>query len=150
MTRDQSIAVAAVVIPCVTALLVGYLHRKQMRQIELFRQDPSLGVRSPPSPPVAFVKRHGALVAGIALPMLSVASLLATDRPATNATAALISLNVASTLITLQLHSELRLLKLLLKLTDISKEAFLVQDSQARGIAARLAEVERLVRHDGA
>jgi hypothetical protein len=49
-----SIAVAAVV-----ALAIAYMHRKQMRQIELRRVDPTLPVHPPPHAVTRFIKNYG-------------------------------------------------------------------------------------------
>jgi hypothetical protein len=50
--------IAILVVPSATALFIGYLHRRQMRQNELFRLDPKVGVLPPPTPPVMFFKAH--------------------------------------------------------------------------------------------
>ena len=39
----------AVALPAVVALVVAYQHRRQMRHLELYRRDPSAGLRPPPS-----------------------------------------------------------------------------------------------------
>jgi hypothetical protein len=39
-------------------LFNGYLQRKQMRQNELFRKDPSTGLMPPPHPVLAHLKKH--------------------------------------------------------------------------------------------
>jgi hypothetical protein len=125
-----------------------------MRQVELFCLDPSVGVFPPPSPPVAFFKRYRGLIIGVGMPMLSLALLIATNRPATNGSAALISLNVACILVALHFqftfNSEVRLLNLLEKHIDVTQNAFdnilkilEAQVSQTEAMAARLAELEK-------
>ena len=157
MTLDQLIEVAKFVLPCAVALLVGYWHRKQMRQLELHRLDPSVGVLPPPSPPVAFFKRYWVLIVGIGMPMLPLALLIGTNNPVTNGSAALISLNVACILVTLhfhfQLYSEVRLLKLLEKHVTVTENVFRTveahsghlgaHDRQTEALAARIAELEK-------
>lgn len=61
----------AIVVPTATALLIGFLHRKQMRQNELFRANPEVGVVPAPSPPVAFVIRHWRKIVGFGGPIVS-------------------------------------------------------------------------------
>ena len=45
-----TLPVGAIVIPSVTALCIAHMHRKQMRQNEARRLDPTLPVKPPPSP----------------------------------------------------------------------------------------------------
>jgi hypothetical protein len=149
MTLNQLIATVAVVIPCATAFLVGYWHRKQLRQIELARRDPSVSVLPPPSPPVAFFKRYRGLIVGVGMPVLSLASLMAMNYPAINGFAALIGLNVACILINLQSYSELQLLKLMLKHFTVTEHVSRTLDTQRRQTEAmetRLAELEKLAK----
>jgi hypothetical protein len=47
-----------VVVAAAVALVVNYQNRKQARQIELFRNDPSVGLMPPPHPWVAFLKKN--------------------------------------------------------------------------------------------
>jgi hypothetical protein len=44
------------------ALAIAYMHRKQMRQIELRRVDPTLPVHPPPHPVTRFIKSYGIYV----------------------------------------------------------------------------------------
>jgi len=85
-----------------------------MRQLELFRGDASVGVLPPSSPLVTFVKRYRDLIVGVGLPILNLALLMmARKSPATNGSAALISLNFACIVFTLNAHIQLRLLNVL-------------------------------------
>jgi hypothetical protein len=81
-----------------------------MRQVELFRRDPSVGVLPPPSPPVAFFKQYWDLILGVGVPILGMAFVMAKNEPATTLSAGLISYNIASIVYTLYLRSERRLL----------------------------------------
>ena len=56
MTTTQLIAVIAIVISAAVALIVSHLQRKQMRQIELYKLDPSAGLLPPESRLTRFVK----------------------------------------------------------------------------------------------
>jgi len=88
--------------------------------------------------------------------MLFLALLIATNNPATNGSAAIISLNVACILVTLNFHSEVRLLNLLEKHINATEHVFRiveaqgkileVQGSQPEAMASRLAESQRLVK----
>ena len=59
MSPNQWIALTSIVVTSGTAFLIGYWHRKQMRQIEEFRRDPSAGLRLPPSRLWVLVKSYG-------------------------------------------------------------------------------------------
>jgi hypothetical protein len=124
------IQVTAIILPCAVALLVVYWHRKQMRQNELFRLDPSVGLIPPPSPPVAFFKRYRGLIVGIGGPLLTLALWLAWSRnsPVTNVSVMIISLNIIAIFFAVRHHGELsaeqRLLNLLEKHIDVTHNAF--------------------------
>jgi hypothetical protein len=51
------LAVLQIIIPSVIALLIAQRTLKQMRQNELHRQDPKVGIVPPPSPPVRLLNR---------------------------------------------------------------------------------------------
>ena len=52
------ITAAGVVVAAVVALVVNYQNRKQARQIELYRRDPSVGLIPPPHAFMAFLKKY--------------------------------------------------------------------------------------------
>ncbi len=62
MTLANWIAVAGIAVAVVVPLVVAYLHRRQMRQIEAFRIEPSAGLLPPPHPVSLFLKRYGTLL----------------------------------------------------------------------------------------
>jgi hypothetical protein len=99
MTAEIVTAVS-VAVTCTTAFLVGYWHRKQLRQLELYRKDPSVGMVPPPSFLTVFFKKNFDLLCGILLPTLS-AWLLVSGGKGTALTSLLISLNIGSMLLTL-------------------------------------------------
>jgi hypothetical protein len=72
MTTNQIIAVIAFVVPSGTALIVAYLHRKLLRQIEEFRRDPTVGLQPPANPVWAWIKRRRDLLsfAAVGIPLL--------------------------------------------------------------------------------
>lgn len=57
-----ALSVFGILVAATVALIVGYLQRKQMRQIEAYRQNPALGLIPAPHPVTAFVRRHKYLV----------------------------------------------------------------------------------------
>src|SRR5690348_10325944 len=114
MTPNQLIAIAAIVVSSATALIIGYLHRKQMRQNELYRQNAAVGLLPPPSPPVAFFKRYSNPILGLGIPLLLLAWLLSSNGPEekiTALTAAAISAGFFGILNHLQVRSEVGLYK---------------------------------------
>jgi hypothetical protein len=52
------VALVCTVLSCVTALVVGHLHRKQLRQLEAFRADPNSGLMPSDSALLRFFKDH--------------------------------------------------------------------------------------------
>jgi hypothetical protein len=55
---SEVIVVACTALSCVTALAVGHLHRKQLRQLEAFRADPNAGLIPRESVVLRFCKDH--------------------------------------------------------------------------------------------
>jgi hypothetical protein len=87
--------VAAIVLPSATAFLVAYWHRKQMRQIEIFKRDPNAGLLPPPSRLWKFVKSYRDLLMGAGLPMLFLVSEVVSDKPVTRWDVFLIAFDVS-------------------------------------------------------
>jgi hypothetical protein len=52
------VALIGIVITAITALVVAYLHRKQMRQLEAYRADRSVGLIAPDTRITRWVKRR--------------------------------------------------------------------------------------------
>jgi len=52
------VSVCGIVVAALVALYVSYAQRRQMRQIELRRTDPTIPLRPPPSPPIQWVLRQ--------------------------------------------------------------------------------------------
>ncbi len=95
MTTTNWIAVLAVVVGAVVALSVGYLQRKQMRQIELYRQDPSVGLTPPPSIATRFIRSNWGEVFGFGMPAIGLVIELINHTPPSRYDVLFISLNVA-------------------------------------------------------
>jgi hypothetical protein len=53
-----------ILVGAAVALIVAYMHRKQMRQIEAYRQNPAVGLVPPPHRVIAFVQAHKYLIVG--------------------------------------------------------------------------------------
>jgi hypothetical protein len=58
MNAGNVIAIAGIILAFLGIQSVGYMHRKQIRQAELFRINPSVGLKPPSSTPVRFFRRH--------------------------------------------------------------------------------------------
>ncbi len=119
MTANQVIAIAAIVLPVATAFLVGYWHRKQMRQIEAFRHNPAAGLIPPRSPAYAFVLAYRVLLVGLTVPGAVLVGELASHSPVTRGSVLRIALGIAAMLFALLLHFIERILRMLDKMTDI-------------------------------
>ena len=70
MSIGNWIAVAAVIATVLSSIGIAYAHRKQMRQIEAFRQDTSVGLIPPPHPSLSFLAKYRGSFANAALGML--------------------------------------------------------------------------------
>jgi len=95
MIGSNVLTVLAIVVSAVTALTIAHLHRKQMRQIELYKQDSSVGLTPPPSKLTYFVKSKADTILGVGLPAISLIRVLTYEQPLTRWDAFIISLNVA-------------------------------------------------------
>jgi len=58
MTPNLWITVLIFVGTAAVSLSVAYMHRKQMRQIELFRKDAAAGLLPPPNPVTRFLRQY--------------------------------------------------------------------------------------------
>ena len=96
MTFGQALAVAAIIVPGFTAFLVAYWHRKQIRQIEAYRQDPSVGLTPPPSPLWKFVTSRWKLLLLAGVPALLITLYFYLKVPVTLSTVLFIALNVTT------------------------------------------------------
>jgi hypothetical protein len=70
MNGTYILAALAIIVSSTTAMAVAYLHRKQMRQIELYKQNPSVGLTPPPSRLTYFVKSKADTIFGLGFPAL--------------------------------------------------------------------------------
>jgi hypothetical protein len=65
MTVTNWITVGGILVAAIIALIVADQNRKQMRQLEAHRIDPSVGLTPPPHPVFVFLRKHWtALCAG--------------------------------------------------------------------------------------
>ena len=84
----------SVIIASATAFSVAYMHRKQMRQNELFKVNQAVGLAPSASPPTAFVRRHGFILVGTILPVLNLALEVIANRQPTTRSVVLIGINL--------------------------------------------------------
>ena len=125
MTLVEIIAVAAIVVPALTAVLNAYWNRKQLRQIEAYKQDPSVGLIPPPSALRRLVTSRWRVLLMAGLPALSIALQLWLKVPVTLWTVVLISVNVASIVAAF-------LLELLEKVSDVIGHMVALQEDMVR------------------
>ena len=59
LSTNEIISLVGIIVTAVVALAVAYMHRKQMRQLELYRQNPEAGVVPPLNPVTSFLKEFG-------------------------------------------------------------------------------------------
>ena len=95
MSFTQVIALAAIAIPCATALVVAHWQRKQMRQIEEYRTDPSKGLIPPPSRLQLLLRRQWMTLLMLATSMALLFLALDADAPLTKQSVFAIALSTA-------------------------------------------------------
>src|SRR5437867_11336953 len=119
MTINHIIGIAAIVVPSVTAIIVAYYHRRQMRQNEAFRVDPTIGLKPPPTPLRAFLSRNLILIVGVGLPGIPLALLLTVQGQITHWTIFSISVSVGAIFFALSASLLERLIKVLEKMARL-------------------------------
>ena len=135
MTITLIVTVIAMLLSAVVALIVAYLHRKQMRQIELYKLDPSAGLIPPPSSLTKFVKSKWDTIFGLGGPILMLASEFAKTTPVTRFTILIISVALVLLFTNIVLAM---LYKLQLRTSERFAQIIALQDRQ-------LGLVEKLV-----
>ena len=95
MTLTQILMTLGITASGVVAFIVAYLHRKQMRQIELYKADPSVGLVPPPSKLTKFVASHWDTVLGFAGPIYILVVEFFSNGPVTRGTVFAISAALA-------------------------------------------------------
>ena len=95
MTLAQLLTILGITVSAAVALVVAYLHRQQMRQIELFKQDPSAGLLPAPSRLTTFVMSKWDSVLSFGAPILILVSEFSRDAPITRLTIFNISVSLA-------------------------------------------------------
>ena len=112
MSTTEMLSFGAIVVGSLTAFSVAHLHRKQMRQNEAFRLDPSVGLIPPPGPVVAFYRKYQSAILGIVLPTGALALNLFDRSPITRSTVVVMAATVAVILANLQVLYEQRNVKI--------------------------------------
>ena len=59
LSTNEIVSLVGIIVTAAVALAVAYMHRKQMRQLELYRQNPEAGVVPPLHPVTNFLKNFG-------------------------------------------------------------------------------------------
>jgi hypothetical protein len=111
------LSVIGITVAAAVSLIVAYLHRKQMRQIEIFRKDPSAGLKPSPHPLLLFLKRKRLMLLTCGSSLVVLASEMTRQTPFTRMSALFISLGVAGFLSGLLMGLLDRLLTLLEKMS---------------------------------
>jgi hypothetical protein len=110
-------------------LIVAYQHRRQLRQLELHRKDPSVGVMPPESGVVVWWRRNGFIGGGVAAGLFGLANELLRRGPPTRVGVVLVAMDAAGIALILSLvwarrlsEQVLEVLGLLGRLTEITGE----------------------------
>lgn len=130
LSTGEVISIGAIVVGSGTAFSVAHLHRKQLRQNEAFRQDPSIGLIPPPGPVLAFYRKYQSLILGIALPTGALVLNLFDPSPITRTTIVLMAATVSVSLMNglvwyqkLSVDNTLRMFHVQLELLKAQSEA---------------------------
>lgn len=139
MTTGHILAVAAIIVPTFTAFLVAYWHRKQIRQAEAYRRDPSVGLTPPPSALWRFVTSRWKLLVIAGLPALFIALNFYLNARVTLFTVLLIALNVSTIVTAVLMEIIERVVRVLGRVIEVQGEQLRVQADQVR-IAGKVVE----------
>jgi hypothetical protein len=82
----ELLTLAGIIISATVALIIADLHRKQMRQIEVFRHDPTQGLHPPPSRFLTLLKTYGPYAFGVGFGVFLLVGDLADTGPITRLT----------------------------------------------------------------
>lgn len=133
MTINHIIALIGMALSAFVALIVAYLHRKQIRQIELYKEDPSVGLVPPPGKLTAFIKGNWDNIFAYGGPIYIIASEILKDSPVTRLTVLLIAFNAALLMLNITLSLVYRiqgkLSEQIVKLADFdSRQISLIEE----------------------
>jgi len=118
ISNSEVISVMAICVSAATALIVAHLHRKQMRQIEAHRTDPSVDLKPPPGPVLAFFRKYQSLILGIVLPTGTLVFNLFNPSPITRTTIVLMAALVCGILTNALVMLEDRYTRHMLRMID--------------------------------
>jgi len=113
MTSHEWKQVFGIFVAAAITLIVAYSHRKQMRQIEAFRRDPSVGLLPPPLPFVLFLKRRYALLIIVPIGVFNLIYELTRQTPVTRGSVFWIVLAVATIMLGFTVDVFIRILTFL-------------------------------------
>jgi hypothetical protein len=123
MTLNNWLAILAIIAAATVSLIVAHLHRKQMRQIELHRLDPTVPLTPPPSPVTRFLRNYGPLILNLSLNVGILVNELRKTGPITKAQIFTIALSTAGLavafMLELQRQLELRVYNTIDKLVNL-------------------------------
>ena len=123
MSVNQWIEVAGIVVASLTTILVAYLHRKQLRQVEEFRRHPDVGLKPPPGRAWTLAKRYALLAGVLGLLVLVVGMMFASRQPVTLWSVLEMSATVAQFFSGLLLYLVLRVVEAMRQGAEISQRA---------------------------
>jgi len=95
MLSLQLISIFGIIASSITGFIIAYMHRKQMRQIELHKQDPSIDIIPPPSRFTYFVKSEWDTIVGVGSPLIGLIIELTSKNQLTRLSVLFISVSVS-------------------------------------------------------
>lgn len=99
MTTTQFLMLLGIAVSASIALIVASQQRKQMRQIELYKSDPTVGLVPPPSAFSRFIKSKWDILLGFGIPLVNLVIQLMSREPISKTSVLIISLSIAFLLV---------------------------------------------------
>jgi hypothetical protein len=139
MSAPIWISLLTLMVGSIVTLSVAAMHRKQMRQIELHRADPSIPLVPPPHPITLFLRNHAFFLLSIAINVCILVKELRESTPITRSDVFSIALAISATfaLVLMELGTSIldRSLKLIGRTMDVTDKIIRVladKDSNTR------------------
>lgn len=149
MTMTHWLMLIALLVSATVAIAVAYQQRKQMRQIELYKTDPSVGLIPPPSAITRFIKSHWDTVLGIGFPIVAIWIELSSAYPITRRSIFIVCLCMAIIVINIVMafvfEMVRRLLSLIQSLNEGNKSNFEITSMHTK-LIDKLADASLLPR----
>jgi hypothetical protein len=131
------ISAASLIVATVVPLTIAALQRKQMRQIELHRADPSVSLIPPPHPATRFIKRNGIFIVSVIIEIAVLTKEMRQTEPITRWDVFNIALAVAALAYLILLKSSQNIYDYIFKIYDLIYKLAFVVDANKKSCDAK-------------